>query len=246
MRGIGLATAFRTLTIIPFPGKESKSPATGLYWFVVIGLVLGLVSFGITIAFSYLHAPLVGGALAAASLVWLTRAFHIDGLADMADGFGGGRSKEQVLAVMKDSHIGSFGATVLFTVLAIKVAAIGALCERESLLVLYVPILSRFFLVLQAVANPYAREHGGTAAALVSQARWHHVLIALGEAAALCACALFIIREILCMAFIGLLSTIAISRISRRRIGGITGDVLGATVEAAEAAMLVAAVIVTG
>lgn len=248
MKGIGLASAFRTLTIVPFPGNESESPATGLYWFVPVGLLLGLVCMGVAMLLSPVMSPLLSGALVVASLVWLTRAFHLDGLADTADGFGGGWTKDRTLEIMKDSHTGAFGVVAVATVLVVKVAACATLCDYgEYVSILFIPVLSRFLVAVQTVANPYARSGGGTAARLVAESRVRHALAAVAEVALL----MFLfgihhsIGNVLAALAAGSLVTFAIAGISRRRIGGITGDVLGATAELSETAIAVMLAVLT-
>ena len=246
MKGIGLASAFRTMTIFPFPGNESDSPATALYWFVPVALVLGSCVFGIAWLLAPVGAPFLTGALVVTVLVILTRAFHLDGLADMADGFGGGWTRERVLEIMKDSHVGAFGVITLCLTLVVKVAAVAFLCESGSIgYLVLVPLFSRLLVVLQAVANPYARPEGGTAGRLVAEASWRHLLASLLWTGALLAVFGFMPWNVVAIVLgTGLAVTMYIAVVGRRRIGGVTGDLLGATVELSETLMFVAAVLV--
>lgn len=252
MSGIGLASAFRTLTIIPVSGKDSRKQATMLFWFPVVGLVLGGLSWGLArlvllspSSFSYL----VSGALVTVLLAWLTRGFHLDGLADMADGFGGGWTKERTLEIMKDSHVGAFGVIALVLLLATKVCAIAAICatariDSDALLwLLMVPILSRMLLAVQTAVNRYARPVPGTAGILVRESRWYHGVVA---------CLVTVVPMVLSLPEnllipylvvlgTGVLTTLYVGIKSRRRLGGVTGDILGATCELSETSMLVVA-----
>ena len=246
MKGIGLASAFRTMTIFPFPGNESDSPATALYWFVPVALVLGSCVFGIAWLLAPVGAPFLTGALVVAVLTILTRAFHLDGLADMADGFGGGWTRERVLEIMKDSHVGAFGVITLCLTLAVKVEAVAYLCGSGDIgFLVLVPLFSRLLVVLQAVANPYARPEGGTAGRLVAEASWRHLLASLLWTGALLAVFGFMPWNVVAIVLgTGLAVTMYIAVVGRRRIGGVTGDLLGATVELSETLMFVAAVLV--
>ncbi|HCS37821.1 MAG TPA: adenosylcobinamide-GDP ribazoletransferase [Sphaerochaeta sp.] len=246
MKGIGLASAFRTMTIFPFPGNESDSPATAMYWFVPVALVLGSCVFGIAWLLAPVGTPFLTGALVVAVLAILTRAFHLDGLADMADGFGGGWTRERVLEIMKDSHIGAFGVITLCLTLAVKVAAVAYLCGSGDIgFLVLVPLFSRLLVVLQAVVNPYARPEGGTAGRLVVEASWKHLLVSLLWTGALLAAFGFIPWKVVAIVLgTGLAVTVYIAVVGRRRIGGVTGDLLGATVELSETLMFVAAVLV--
>lgn len=246
MKGIGLATAFRTLTIFPFPGNESDSPATALYWFVPVALVLGSCIFGIAWLLAPVGAPFLTAALIVAVLAILTRAFHLDGLADMADAFGGGWTKERVLEIMKDSHVGAFGVITLCITLVVKISAVAVICEAGTIgYLILVPLFSRLLVVLQAVVNPYARPEGGTAGRLVAEASWKHLLVSLVWTGALLAAVGFMSWRV--VGFVlgtGLVVTAYIANAGHRRIGGVTGDLLGATVELSETLMFVAAVLV--
>lgn len=238
MKGWGLASAVRTLTILPFPGRESESPATTLYWFVPIGAFLGFVLYGVALVCQPLDAPLLSGSLIIGLLAYLTRAFHLDGLCDMFDGFGGGWTKEAKLEIMKDSHVGVFGVIALIMTLLVKVSAVALLIERGGLVFLvYAPLLSRFFVATQAVCNPYARKEGGTAARSVTEARLRHFLVALGWVVGAFFFAPLVTVAI--MGGVGAVVTIGIAWSARKQIGGVTGDILGATVELSETAMLV-------
>ncbi len=105
------------------------------------------------------------------ALAFLTRAFHLDGLADTADGFGGGWTKERRLEIMKDSHT-ALSAWCGVCVLLVKGIALGGLALGGGLAwILTIPLLSRALIVFQTVVNPYARPQGGTAAVLVNEAK---------------------------------------------------------------------------
>lgn len=242
MSGRGLASAFRTLTILPFPGQESESPATALYWFVPVGLVLGGILYAVAWIADSLSLGLLGGVVLTGLLAILTRGFHLDGLADMVDGFGGGWTKDRVLEIMKDSHIGVFGVIALIVVLMLKVAAFSAILEDGTILpIIFIPMLSRLMVVAQSVANPYARKEGGTAGRLVTESRPRHLLVSIFWVMPV---AILFGRgyglSLVVMAVVGLIVTLMVAVRARRRIGGVTGDILGATVELSECTMIVA------
>ena len=247
MKGIGMASAFRTLTVLPFPGKECGHLETTLYWFPLVGLVLGGLVFGMAWLLLPMGYPLLSGALVCCALAFLTRAFHLDGLADTADGFGGGWTKERRLEIMKDSHTGAFGVVAVVCVLLVKGIALGGMASESGLAwILTIPLLSRALIVFQTVVNPYARPQGGTAAALVNGAKVRH-LLAIVMQVALFSWVISSHIPLIDMGIVlgvGLLMTSMVALTSRRMIGGVTGDVLGATCELSEAAMSVAAVIV--
>lgn len=247
----GLVGAFRTLTMLPVPGPDGGSGASGLPWFPLVGAVLGLAGWGLaagllrpgTLACGPQGCLLVG-ALVVVLWAWLTRGLHLDGLADLADGLGGGWTRERVLEIMKDSHVGSFGVLALVGGLMVKTAAAGVLCASGGLFWLGVaPVMARWAMVAQACFHPYARPGQGTAADLVRQAGPAHLLGASALALLLLA---WMIPQGGWHRLPGVLGVVILLTgltgfTTRRRIGGVTGDVLGATCELAETSALVAA-----
>lgn len=169
-----------------------------------------------------------------AATLWLTGAFHEDGLADAADGLGGGWGREQVLAIMKDSRIGSYGVLALAMALLLKYAA---LAEMTPLLLMAVLVaghaLSRLMAVLVIYRQDYLREEG--------KAKPLATRLGHGE---LLAAALFGLAPLVLLpagALLWILPAVALawlwfSRKLRHRLGGYTGDCLGAMQQLAEIA----------
>lgn len=245
-----LSAAIAFLTRVPLPSRMVFSAADvgrSARWFPIIGLGIGGVLVVALRFFTPVFPPLVIAFLIAAIDALLTGALHLDGLADTADGFGGGRTREDVLRIMRDHAIGSYGATALILVVAIKAAATASLIERHraaSYLAL-TPMLGRWSVVLLSAMQPYARRSdnegappGGAVSDFVGRvelvvasaitlpivfglARWH------GVAAGLLVIAASALWGWYC----------------RRRIGGITGDTLGASVEISEALVLLFALV---
>src|SRR5947208_11166798 len=110
-----LVLAFQFLTRIPFPGNAHAkgSLSRSAKFFPVVGMVIALGAAGLHRVFSGHLAPAIVAVLVLAYLVLITGGFHEDGLADAADGFGGGWKKEKILEIMRDSRIGSFGALAI-------------------------------------------------------------------------------------------------------------------------------------
>ncbi|MBI9095841.1 MAG: adenosylcobinamide-GDP ribazoletransferase [Sphaerochaeta sp.] len=224
----GLSGAFRTLTRFPLPGRECAKESNTLFWFPFVGLVLGLFSLGIALL------PLssfVRSSVIIATTAYLTRGFHLDGLCDVADGFGGGWTKEATLRIMRDSSVGAFALITLVCTLLFQVFAIAELLKFLPLL-LFVPALGRTMVVIAASLCSYAREGEGTASKLVSQSSARHMLGPLLQIALFIAFLFFLGSPSFlpaCSAVLfALVMTGFILRMSIRRLGGVTGDVLGA------------------
>lgn len=230
-----LITAIRTLSILPVPGKESENYADSLPWFPVVGLVLGALLAVLVWALPSIPAEVTAGLILTASAL-LTRGFHLDGLADCADGFGGGYTRERTLEIMKDSSTGAFGATAIVLSLLLKWVCIKHLILTGNLHVLLIAYtVSRAMQVEQIVRLPYARANG-TAASFVQGAKPLHrrlafaiaILIALGLGG-VAGIAWFIVAW---------LATFLFGRYCLKHVGGITGDLIGTTNELTELLLL--------
>jgi adenosylcobinamide-GDP ribazoletransferase len=215
--------------------------ADGLPWFPLVGAALGLLGAGCAWAMmSFAPSPWLE-ATAFALLVLnalATRGLHLDGVADWADGFWGGRTKERVLQIMKDPAVGAFGIVALILVLLGKWVALCALLHGAypGVLVL-TPTLSRCVQVDLAVWLPYARQEGGTGQGFVAGARPWHRLLALALGAAVATAAVGPAYGLGSPALALLLGR-ALGWWFRRRVGGVTGDLLGAANEIIETALL--------
>jgi len=169
----------------------------------------------------------------------MTGGLHLDGVADVFDGLGGGHGdRERTLRIMRDSRIGAHGATALVLVLAVKAAALSDLLARGSLWPLVVaPVVARFAVVPLLVLFPYAREEGLGRAFRGTAGRREIAIAAVLAAAAVAPFA----PAALVPALAALAAAAAVALSVNRRLGGLTGDVYGAAIEIAEAALLAAA-----
>ncbi|MBV5304314.1 MAG: adenosylcobinamide-GDP ribazoletransferase [Chlorobium sp.] len=241
----GLVTATRTLTLLTVPGKDTENFSRSLYWFPVVGLLLGLMQ----AAFGYVGHLFAWNELAAALVVLggmaLTRGMHADGLADMADGFWGGKTREAALRIMKDPNVGSFGALALSALLLLKWIAILKLLEKGAFSVLVSGVLlARWVQVLLASYMPYARSEGGTAQAFVSGAGAPHIVVA--STLTLFFLVPFFYLDLISFVVVisaAVVAGVMIAQLSYRKIGGVTGDVLGAGSEMTEVLVWIAGAI---
>jgi len=241
----GAVTAIRTLTILPCPGRDAESFRAALPWFPIVGLILGSIAITPALLANHIAPWLWPEATAAATLILgvaLTRGLHLDGLADCVDGFGGGRrNREKILAIMKDPHTGAFGQLALILVILLQWVVLTRLITLGALIwILYAFVVSRTAQVYLAVRFPYARTEGGTAAPFIRDATNRDLFVALATAILLLLFSgLARIPMILTFAVL-LLAAEGAGHWCRKRIGGITGDVLGAGSVLAENAFLLA------
>lgn len=241
--------AFALLTRVPVRViAEPSDIGRAAHWFPFVGAALGgagaLAAWGL----HYVKAmpPVLSALLLVGLGAWVTGAIHLDGLADMADGFGGGRTREDVLRIMRDPCIGAFGATALVLVVATKVMALSTLLEREVAIrfILVAPVLSRWTIVALATWLPYARVDGGLGHAVTSGSSFTRLPI--GTVITLVIAGAVLGVDAVLPAVFAVLTMATCGLAARRRLGGVTGDVFGASVELSETAVLIAGVLVTG
>ena len=241
------------LTRIPLPPHwifEARDVGRATLAFPLVGALIGLIqvivlqifeSGGITIN-SSLKAFLVA-ILFLIINAFTTGALHFDGLADMADGFGGGRDKESVLRIMRDSLIGSYGATALILILLLKVTAIAVLIGEGNAVrfLILAPVLARWTSVPVGKFMPYARKEGGLGQSITDFVGWTELLGATFIALFFAFLILDWKQTVAVFFVIGLLTALN-AWWSWRKIGGVTGDTMGANTEICETAVLLTAV----
>lgn len=213
------------------------------YW-PFAGIVTGGIGAGVMFGASFVFPVTVAVIFGVAARVLVTGALHEDGLADFFDGFGGGNTKEDVLRIMKDSHIGSYGVLGLVLYFALLVAILSSLPVKAAVLLFFVgDILCKG--VSGSIVNllPYARdEHGSKNKVVYNRIP---MPLALFVKVLLLAMCVFVYGMLLprCMAFAVVAPVVVLwvlSSYMRRRIGGYTGDCCGAMFLLSELSFLVA------
>ncbi len=246
-KGIGLAQAFRMMTIVPFPGPDPEKDSTQLYFYPIVGAFIGalgalLAYLGLRLCKSSAVTSICLGVMWTCYMAFITRGFHLDGLGDTMDGFGGGWTKERRLEIMKDSRSGSFAVIAICLCLLAKGAlASKAFDEGNFLLLAWSCVLARMQVVLMCSCCRYAKE-SGLSYNLVSGAGVSHSLVAVLETSAAAAGLYLLGLSVPCIAVstvVSTLSMIILAIISYRKIGGLTGDILGACCEISEVFSLV-------
>jgi adenosylcobinamide-GDP ribazoletransferase len=236
-----LSAAFGFLTRLPVPRAQVDAAtfARSLVWFPWVGAAIGACQALFAFTVGAHLSPLLCATLLVALSAAITGALHVDGLADLFDGLGGGRGdRERSLAIMRDSRIGSFGALALCLVVIAKVAAIEPLLGRGQWPALVAaPVAARAAAVGLIVAFPYAREQG-LGSAFREHARVRHAIAALAFACALVA---FVAPGLFIPLAATLVFTTLLGAFVSRRLSGLTGDVYGAAIELSELAFLILA-----
>jgi adenosylcobinamide-GDP ribazoletransferase len=211
--------------------SDELAPAT--VYFPLVGALVGAIGAGVYWLASALWPASIAVVLAMAATVLVTGAFHEDALADFADGFGGGWSREQVLAIMKDSRIGSYGAIALVLVVLAKFAALTALSRWDVVRALIAAHTVGRWAALPLIGSlPYVRAEGGTGTPFDGSVT--PLRLALGTAFTIAVLAATVRLRAIPVVIAAALVTAAAGWYVRRRIGGITGDCLGATTQGVE------------
>lgn len=228
--------------LTPFGGGQGMPTPRALAWFPTVGAGMGML-----LGAAWLHARRVlpapvAGALMVAADCALTGALHLDGLADASDGLLAHAPKRARLEIMAEPQVGSFAITAVSTVVLAKAAAFGTL-QPSALMLASVYCSSRSLMALGARALPYARQAGLASAFLPIGSRKDLAAAAGagGAGVALVAASLAAGRRGAGAILAGWAAGAAVLLLARRRIGGFTGDVLGAAGVACETCSLLAA-----
>ena len=237
-------TALMFFTRIPCPkwvdhseeylNKSSK-------YFPLMGWIVGGFSALIYFGGTYIFPVSIAILLSMVASIWITGAFHEDGLADVCDGFGGGWTKEKILLIMKDSRVGAFGVIGLVMVLLIKYVSLSSIPSMGKLFVPFIIVsahsLSRFFAVTFLMTHEYARDAEGSKSKPLTTK-----LSPIGFFEALVfgilPLALFSIHykkyELFILIVPVMITKFLLGRFFKKWIGGYTGDCLGATQQICE------------
>jgi adenosylcobinamide-GDP ribazoletransferase len=232
-----LIGAIRFFTRLQIPGQSGHGSVAlerAIRYFPAVGLLIGAIA-ALVFALAALVWPkplAVAAAIAAA--IYLTGAIHEDGWSDMVDGFGGGSSRERVLAIMRDSAVGSFGAIALVMLVLFRFFSLLEIdSSRLAMALIGGYAVSRLCATYVLGALDYARPEGKAKPFANRLGRGE---LALATLTALLPLLFMPPRQAVTGLLLALLATLWLGRLFKRRIGGYTGDCLGATQQLAEVA----------
>ena len=240
-----LLAALTFLTRIPAwrLSREAPVPIVDALWaFPVVGALVGAVG---AAAFAICaRVPALAAVAALVAMLLATGALHEDGLADTADGLGGGATRTRALEIMRDSRMGTYGALALMVALAARVASLAAIADpaRAAAALVATGALGRACILPLVLLLSPARPDG--VAVGLSERNLINVAAGLLVAAVIIGVLLRATALPACAA--ALAATAVLGVAARRRLGGYTGDVLGAAVVLAESAALAAIALSTG
>ena len=230
-----LIAALQFLTVCPFVSRvacDERDIGRSTPWFPLVGLLIGLAVALLDRGVSLFFPPSLTSVISVIALIAASGGLHTDGLADTADGFLSSRPRERMLEIMRDSRTGAMGVVAIVCVFALKVAALSAVPgSLRFATLLLMPFAGRCSMLFQFGMLDYARS-GGLCSLFVQNLRRSDVTLAV----ALLAVVGWLVGGLFGLWAVGL-SVVAVAvfaRWSRGKIGGFTGDTLGAGCELAE------------
>lgn len=236
MKAFLIALQFLTVLPVNITSKvEKESFGESLTWFPFVGALIGfLLSLGVFV-FAFLPQPVIAAFILAVSII-ITGGIHLDGFADTCDGLFGYSTKEKALEIMRDPHIGTFAGAGIAILLILKFSILAALPQGNmwKCLVL-MAAFGRWAQVLSCFSSRYARQDG-KAKYFIEYASWRQLIIG-GVFAVILFILLFGING-LSLFLVSILPILAAINYIRNKIGGMTGDTIGAINEIAETSVL--------
>jgi adenosylcobinamide-GDP ribazoletransferase len=259
------------LTVIP-TGKRwcviQPKMGNAVFWFPIIGLLIGFMLTFVYIPATRFFPHLVADAIILIIYIVITGGFHLDGFADTCDGIFGGNTREKRLDIMRDSQIGSYGALCLICTVGLKYACLVSIdpeavaglsfisdhktisdlnplylyaCEKGKVL-LFMCAIGRWSQILGAALSSYARDEGGTGKIIIENVKIRHALFSAFIPGIL----IFLFCGIkgIFIFLITLIVVILFVSYMKKKIGGMTGDTLGALNEISELAVLLSFLVI--
>ncbi len=225
--------ALQFLTLLPVPASRQarlEDLERSLAYYPLVGLLMGGLLVLLDAGFSRLFPVFLTSVLLVIALLLISGGLHCDGLVDTADGFFSSRPREEILRIMKDSHMGPMGAMAVVSVLVLKIAAFAAVpSPLRWWTFLLTPAAAYGAIMLNIALLPYARPEGGLGAIF---SRKRSLPLALVAAVTLMASGWVAGGMAGLSAVSGaLLAGLALASWTHRKIGGYTGDTLGAVFE---------------
>jgi adenosylcobinamide-GDP ribazoletransferase len=249
MRNFLVALAFLTILPVRFrTPPDSAAVARARFWFPGVGALLGGALGGWTaLLLLWGRSPLVSAFLVLLAWVVLTGALHLDGFCDLCDGLFGGHTPEDRLRIMKDPHLGTFalaGGTLLLLGKFALLSEVMQWAERGPWVVGAAVAVARCLVLCMAAGTRYPRPDGTGKALIEASQPWEAVLFAaLGFAITAGLAAVLETAQVILWCLPPLAAVFWLAWLSRRRLGGVTGDCLGAAIEVAESLFLLTAIV---
>jgi len=235
---MGPLAALQFLTRVPIRLRREPSLTAIVVWFPIAGALIGAAVGGTAAGLWHVTPPLVAGAVAVAVGLLITGAFHEDGLGDIADAFGGGWTIEHRLEILKDSRHGTYGVAAICTSIVVRIVALGSMTGPWSMFTAAVAAHAVGRAATVGLAGSMRlTAHSGLGADYGRSTTPARAVIGVITGIAVGAAATG--WTMLPLAGAALVAAVGTGLLARRKIGGISGDVLGAAEQVAECLCLV-------
>jgi adenosylcobinamide-GDP ribazoletransferase len=244
LRDLSLAIRFLTiLPVISFPPSNNTNQneealaenlANSMAFFPLVGMLIGVLLVLLRRLFYYLPvSSLVGDTLVLIFWIWLSGGLHLDGFADSVDGFLGGHNKEEILKIMKDSSTGAKGVVALISLLLLKLVLLVEMpLFLKDIALFFTPTIGRWSMVIAAFLGRPARLKNSMGKLFMDYVSWREFIFA---SLTMVVIGIPLFRLYLIpLVIIDVVIVLLILKYSQKRIGGISGDILGAINEIAE------------
>ncbi|AFA48662.1 adenosylcobinamide-GDP ribazoletransferase [Acetobacterium woodii] len=229
MRKLLIAISFFTRIPIKLSDVTNEEFYDSMILIPVVGLFIGLILYGVAIVLSLIHFISLQALLMVIAYIWLTGGLHLDGFADTTDALFSARDQKKMMEIMKDSRLGAFGAIGLILLILTNWMCYTIILPEHSAVLLVVPLFGRVAAIMSTCFSTYAPGGGGLGKRFVEMTKLHHFIIYI--------VLLFVFATIilglpgLITAVICLLPALILMKNLQHKIGGMTGDTIGMTIE---------------
>lgn len=229
MRKILIAISFFTRIPIKLKDVTSEEFYDCMILIPIVGLFIGLILYGVSILLSFIHFVELQALLMVIAYIWLTGGLHLDGFADTTDALFSARDQQKMMEIMKDSRLGAFGAIGLILLILTNWMGFTIILQEHSLALLVIPVFGRVAAIMSTCFSTYAPGGGGLGKRFVEMTKIHHFIIY--------AVSLFLLATLvlgisgLIAALISFIPGLFLMKNLQHKIGGMTGDTIGMTIE---------------
>lgn len=233
-----MLAALQFLTRVPIRLRREPSLERTVAWFPLAGALIGAAVGATAAGLWFVVPPLLAGVLAVAVGLLITGAFHEDGLGDIADAFGGGWTVERRLEILKDSRHGTYGVAAMCASIVVRMVALGSLTGPWQMFAAAVAAHTMGRVAAVAMAGTMRlATHSGLGADYGRGTTRGRAIV--GSCSGLAVTAVVVGWHATWLAVAAVAAVLVVGLLARRKIGGISGDVLGATEQVAECLCLV-------
>ncbi|MGV8906505.1 MAG: adenosylcobinamide-GDP ribazoletransferase [Acetobacterium sp.] len=229
MRKILIAISFFTRIPIKLKDVTNEEFYDSMILIPIVGLFIGLVLYGVSVLLAFIHFIELQALMMMITYIWLTGGLHLDGFADTMDALFSARDREKMMEIMKDSRLGAFGALGLILLVLTYWMCFTIILPEHSIVILIMPVFGRVAAIMSTCFSTYAPGGGGLGKRFVEMTKLRHFVIYLLFLLAYASLVLGLTGFIaVVLSFIpGLFLMLNL----QQKIGGMTGDTIGMTVE---------------